>query len=62
MYIYFLWIISVASLKETFLCWTGMHHQGIFRIPGAQVEINEFKAEFEKGQELNSTVKLPPEF
>lgn len=26
-----------------------MHHQGIFRIPGAQVEINEFKAEFEKG-------------
>lgn len=39
-----------------------MHHQGIFRIPGAQVEINEFKAEFEKGQEFNSTVKLPPEF
>jgi hypothetical protein len=26
-----------------------MHHQGIFRIPGAQVEINEFKADFEKG-------------
>nr|XP_011416165.2 SLIT-ROBO Rho GTPase-activating protein 1 isoform X6 [Crassostrea gigas] len=29
----------------------GMHHQGIFRIPGAQVEINEFKAEFEKGDD-----------
>ncbi|XP_071121830.1 SLIT-ROBO Rho GTPase-activating protein 3-like isoform X3 [Mytilus edulis] len=29
----------------------GMHHQGIFRISGAQVEINEFKAEFEKGDD-----------
>ena len=29
----------------------GMHHQGIFRIPGAQVEINEFKADFEKGND-----------
>lgn len=29
----------------------GMHHQGIFRISGAQVEINEFKAEFEKGND-----------
>ncbi|XP_069141663.1 SLIT-ROBO Rho GTPase-activating protein 1-like isoform X3 [Argopecten irradians] len=29
----------------------GMHHQGIFRISGAQVEINEHKAEFEKGHD-----------
>ncbi|KAJ8302227.1 hypothetical protein KUTeg_021214 [Tegillarca granosa] len=29
----------------------GMHHQGIFRISGAQVEINEFKADFEKGHD-----------
>jgi len=27
----------------------GMHHQGIFRIPGSQVEINDLKNSFEKG-------------
>jgi hypothetical protein len=27
----------------------GMHHQGIFRIPGSQVEINDLKNAFEKG-------------
>jgi len=27
----------------------GMHHQGIFRIPGSQVEINDLKTAFEKG-------------
>ncbi|XP_056000092.1 SLIT-ROBO Rho GTPase-activating protein 1-like isoform X8 [Ostrea edulis] len=29
----------------------GMHHQGIFRVSGAQVEINEFRVEFEKGED-----------
>ncbi|XP_064633392.1 SLIT-ROBO Rho GTPase-activating protein 1-like isoform X4 [Lineus longissimus] len=29
----------------------GLHHQGIFRISGAQVEINEFKGMFEKGDD-----------
>ena len=28
---------------------SGMHHQGIFRIPGSQVEINDLKNAFEKG-------------
>ena len=27
-----------------------MHHQGIFRIPGSQVEINDMKNAFEKGK------------
>ncbi|CAE1309390.1 SRGAP [Acanthosepion pharaonis] len=29
----------------------GMHHQGIFRVSGSQVEINEFKSCFEKGED-----------
>ncbi|XP_052282439.1 SLIT-ROBO Rho GTPase-activating protein 1-like isoform X2 [Dreissena polymorpha] len=29
----------------------GMHHQGIFRIPGSQVEINDLKNAFEKGDD-----------
>ena len=27
----------------------GMHHQGVFRIPGSQHEISEFKSNFERG-------------
>ena len=27
----------------------GMHHQGIFRIPGAQADINAYKLQFERG-------------
>ena len=26
-----------------------MHHQGIFRIPGAQADINAYKLQFERG-------------
>lgn len=29
----------------------GMHHQGVFRIPGLQHEINEYKSMFERGEE-----------
>jgi len=28
----------------------GMHHQGVFRVPGLQHEIAEFKNQFERGQ------------
>lgn len=28
----------------------GMHHQGVFRVSGAQVEINHFKNTFESGE------------
>ncbi|UJR08493.1 hypothetical protein I4U23_012759 [Adineta vaga] len=29
----------------------GLHNQGIFRVPGAQVDINQFKDAFEKGED-----------
>ncbi|CAF0756913.1 unnamed protein product [Adineta steineri] len=29
----------------------GLHNQGIFRVPGAQVDINQFKEAFEKGED-----------
>lgn len=28
-----------------------MHHQGVFRVPGSQAEINDFKASFERGED-----------
>jgi len=28
----------------------GMHHQGVFRVPGLQHEITEFKNQFERGK------------
>ncbi|CAF1293357.1 unnamed protein product [Rotaria sp. Silwood1] len=29
----------------------GLHNQGIFRVPGAQIDINQFKEAFEKGED-----------
>ena len=29
----------------------GLHHQGIFRISGSQVEINNFREAFERGED-----------
>jgi len=34
----------------------GLHNQGIFRIPGSQLEINQFKEAFEKGDDPLITV------
>ena len=34
----------------------GLHNQGIFRIPGSQLEINQFKESFEKGEDPLITV------
>ena len=34
----------------------GLHNQGIFRIPGSQIEINQFKESFEKGEDPLITV------
>jgi SLIT-ROBO Rho GTPase activating protein len=34
----------------------GLHNQGIFRIPGSQLEINQFKESFEKGDDPLITV------
>lgn len=29
----------------------GLHHQGIFRVSGSQVEINNFREAFERGED-----------
>jgi SLIT-ROBO Rho GTPase activating protein len=34
----------------------GLHNQGIFRVPGSQLEINQFKEAFEKGEDPLITV------
>lgn len=33
------------------VCTAGLHHQGIFRVSGSQVEINNFKDAFERGED-----------
>ena len=30
---------------------SGLHHQGVFRVSGSQVEINHFKENFERGDD-----------
>lgn len=30
---------------------SGLHHQGIFRVSGSQVEINNFRESFERGED-----------
>lgn len=30
---------------------SGLHHQGIFRVSGSQIEINNFKDAFERGED-----------
>lgn len=41
------------SLFLTYFCqfFLGLHHQDIFRVSGSQVEINNFKDLFEKGED-----------
>ncbi|XP_059167757.1 SLIT-ROBO Rho GTPase-activating protein 1-like isoform X4 [Physella acuta] len=34
----------------------GLHHQGVFRVSGAQVEINQFKSTFESGEDALADV------
>jgi len=31
----------------------GMHHQGVFRVPGLQHEITDYKNQFERGWSVN---------
>jgi SLIT-ROBO Rho GTPase activating protein len=39
------------DLISYFLNSVGLHHQGIFRVSGSQVEINNFKEWFERGDD-----------
>lgn len=37
--------------KKLFFSQTGLHHQGIFRVSGSQVEISNFRENFERGDD-----------
>jgi hypothetical protein len=41
--------VHVVVKFECFCGISGMHHQGIFRIPGAQGDIAAYKQQFEQG-------------
>lgn len=53
------WIQCNYSMPKTtnrfFFCdfshshWQGLHHEGIFRVPGSQLEVNRLRDLFEKG-------------
>lgn len=49
-------MIHVHVHNTTFTYWiyshqTGLHHQGIFRVSGSQVEISNFREGFERGED-----------
>lgn len=35
------------------VCLSGLQQQGIFRVPGSQVEVNDIKNSFERGEAVN---------
>lgn len=39
----------------------GLHHQGVFRVSGSQLEINSFKESFERGNEIFGSFSLVKE-
>lgn len=41
----------VFGLWWFLVCSLGLHHQGIFRVSGSQVEINNFREWFERGED-----------
>lgn len=41
---------EVCTIHCYLACFIGLHHQGVFRVSGAQVEINQFKNVFESGE------------
>lgn len=40
--------LSAISISH---CLTGLQHEGIFRVSGSQVEVNDIKNAFERGKE-----------
>nr|CAD7588998.1 unnamed protein product [Timema genevievae] len=42
---------EVCVLQQQILVEHGLHHQGIFRVSGSQVEINNFRESFERGED-----------
>jgi len=35
---------------KKFVCPPGLHHEGIFRVPGSQMEVNNLRDAFERGR------------
>lgn len=42
--------IMVAVALSVFVLLPGLQQQGIFRVPGSQVEVNDIKNSFERGE------------
>lgn len=42
-------LLFLSPLSPPSLCTTGLQHQGIFRVSGSQVEVNDIKNSFERG-------------
>lgn len=47
----FMLIYLVNIMNYIFSVLVGLHHQGIFRVSGSQVEINNFRENFERGED-----------
>lgn len=44
-------LIGFPFFLLIYFYFAGLHHQGIFRVSGSQVEINNFKDAFERGED-----------
>lgn len=45
------WLENGNCICTFILCLVGLHHQGIFRVSGSQVEISNFREGFERGED-----------
>lgn len=43
--------VCLTYIPQTTYVILGLHHQGVFRVSGSQVEINHFKESFERGED-----------
>ncbi|RUS79935.1 hypothetical protein EGW08_012279, partial [Elysia chlorotica] len=48
--------LIIKSCIRVINLYAGLHHQGVFRVSGAQVEINQFKTVFESGEDALADV------
>uniref|UniRef100_A0A915J2E3 Uncharacterized protein n=1 Tax=Romanomermis culicivorax TaxID=13658 RepID=A0A915J2E3_ROMCU len=51
-------MLSLHDFFSTCICslFLGLHHQGVFRVSGSQIEINSFRDSFEKGEDPLSDI------
>ncbi|TWW62135.1 SLIT-ROBO Rho GTPase-activating protein 3 [Takifugu flavidus] len=43
--------LLLKAVSDTSTCMVGLQQQGIFRVPGSQVEVNDIKNSFERGED-----------